>query len=66
MNDAYKPMRHRQQKFPVIPGQSYELCKDIYDANCAGKSYGVYMAWKHDKEDRDFFDKFGKHRRRRR
>lgn len=67
MNDAYKPgRRKRPQNFPIIPGQSYDLCRDIHAADMAGKSYGAYMAWKADKEDREFFEKFGKHRRSRR
>lgn len=66
MNDAYKPGRRRPQNFPILPGQSYDLCRDIHAADMAGKTYGVYMAWKADKEDREFFEKFGKHRRSRR
>lgn len=67
MNDAYKPgRRKRPLNFPIIPGQSYDLCRDIHAADMAGKSYGVYMAWKAGKEDREFFEKFGKHRRSRR
>lgn len=63
MNDAYKGRRKRQQNFPIIPGQSYDLCRDIYEADKAGKTYGVYMGWKADKEDREYFEKFGRHRR---
>ncbi|MBQ8961638.1 MAG: hypothetical protein IJ071_10585 [Ruminococcus sp.] len=63
MSSAYKPARRQRPNFPVIPGQSYDLCRDIYEADKAGKTYGAYMAWKADREDREFFEKFGRHRR---
>lgn len=63
MNDAYKGRSKRPQNFPAIPGQSYALCRDIHNADMSGKTYGAYMAWKADREDREFFEKFGRHRR---
>lgn len=45
-----------------IPGASPQLCKDIKSAIEQGVSYGTYMWLKSEKEDREYFEKYGRKR----
>lgn len=47
-----------------IPGATPQLSKDIHAAVEMGVSYGHYMWLKYEKEEAEYFKKYGKHRRR--
>ena len=47
-----------------IPGASPQLSKDIFASVEMGVSYGHYMWLKYEKEEAEYYKKYGKHRRR--
>lgn len=47
-----------------IPGASEQLAKDLKNASYAGVSYGRYMWLKYEEEQREYYEKYGKERRR--
>lgn len=47
-----------------IPGATPQLSKDIFTAEEMGVSYGYYMWLKYEKEEAEYYKKYGKHRRR--
>lgn len=64
MSDYDATPRKKKQPIYYIHGQSEQLCRDVHAADEAGVSYGVYMGWKADKEEQDYYKKFGVRKRR--
>lgn len=51
------------RKFVKLPGASKRLAEDIHNAIIDGSSYGTYMWKKAEKEDREYYEKYGRHRK---